>query len=454
MTFVAAVVAASRLTMVSQSAPSVRYALYVLPGLGAAGAGASLIMSRTSGPYLTLSAAGLIVAAEAAFSRAQTVDLIFRASAVGGGIMLVGAGVPVVRTATDGSFTDAIMNGTLAGGVALVSLGVAVAGAGLGTLWELLAGHEYVGYLRIIELGGITLAGLALADLISDQLASGFAFLGFAAAMLVTSVSWEFHYLGTALTEQFPTSPRAIIEDLDSKLEPIGALEPPGWFTILVGSSRAIAAVTTFLFVGFLYSGFGLHRLYASLVVSPVVNSLVALGATMAAIALMRQFAARSNQPERTKALIEPLRVMALLIAANAAILAIEAGLLYGMARAVVWIRDQGIWTRVLGLIVVIGVGEFAVRRILRVSADLFALLWPAVRCWFGAARAHPALPALCLMVFAVVQAAFGTWAHATGRVDPAIPTSVTLAISPGGPICLAVLAAIEMRLVPPHHHR
>jgi hypothetical protein len=244
-----------------------------------------------------------------------------------------------------------------------------------------------------------------------------------------------------------------LFEDLRRALEP-----DPGIPTVsrrLAAFPEALAVGSVMglhLFVGGVlagFSGFNREWVYKTFVMTPVMNGLAISAATLVSSAVILVVSPSWRKRHMAKALLRPWVVMAsyaasVTLAAGALILLTFLGILLFQ-----WIREQGPVGWALANIVYAPIGGYFA---IAFAIVLLLLTWWSaricIRHWFGAARAHPMLPALAMLVFAPIQALLGFRALASGEFDAGPLTTVVVSVYFAGPVCLIPFALVTLRLL------
>ncbi|MFF4810951.1 hypothetical protein ACFY03_22335 [Micromonospora chersina] len=212
-----------------------------------------------------------------------------------------------------------------------------------------------------------------------------------------------------------------------------------------------VATVTWSIYIFGVIAGFGgLSRdwFYDKVIVSPLMNFSLAMGATILAM-LIALVAHRSVHRWRPgSAFFSPLLVMIAMISAALVVVVGCALMVYLDWLLLRWLTEQGVTGWIWAVFAAVILGYIAAVIIL----ELMALVaWAAVDCvqhWFGTADLHPMLPPLAMLLYAAIQTAIYIWKATHGEYAAANLTALVYVVTFGAPTCLALVALVQLHLL------
>jgi hypothetical protein len=196
------------------------------------------------------------------------------------------------------------------------------------------------------------------------------------------------------------------------------------------------------------FGGLSRKWFYDKVILSPLMNFSVAMGATLVAliIGLVAHRSVHRWRPGRS--FFSPLLVMIGMICAAVGVVGGSVLWIYLDWLLLRWLTQQG----VSGWILAIFGGAFLGYMTIGIILELVALIvWCAVDCiqyWFGTAEVHPMLPPVAMLLYAVAQAAAYIWKAAHGEYASAGLTVLVYVVTFGAPVCLAVVALVQLHLL------
>jgi hypothetical protein len=235
-------------------------------------------------------------------------------------------------------------------------------------------------------------------------------------------------------------------EDLKPKIEP----PLPKKFA---AGARVVQVITVFwsIYVFGVIAGFaGLSWdwFYDKVILSPLINFSIAMGATVVAM-LMLLIAQRETTRWRPgRKFFSPLIVMTGMIIASLALTAGSVVVIYLEWLWLKWLVGQGPAGWLAALLAIFMIALFTVMFIFEL---IMILIWAAVDCvqyWFGSAEVHPLLPPAAMLLYAIAQTASYIWKAASGEYAAADLTSLVYLVTFGAPACLAVVALVQFALL------
>ncbi|WP_433791551.1 hypothetical protein [Actinoplanes sp. CA-252034] len=235
-------------------------------------------------------------------------------------------------------------------------------------------------------------------------------------------------------------------EDLKPKVEP----PLPKRFAAI---ARVVQVITVFwsIYVFGVIAGFGgLSRewFYDKMIISPLTNFSIAMGATIVAMFILLTAQRRTIRWRPGKKFFSPLLVMAGMIIVSLVFAGGSVVVIYLEWLWLKWLVNQGTagWLAALMVIAMI-----VLITVMVISELIIILIWAAVDCvqyWFGSAEVHPMLPPTAMVIYALAQTALYVGKAASGEYATADLTSLVYVVTFGAPVCLAVVAFVQFILL------
>jgi hypothetical protein len=235
-------------------------------------------------------------------------------------------------------------------------------------------------------------------------------------------------------------------EDLKPEVEP-----PLPKRFVSVARWVQVATVTWSIYVFGVIAGFGglsWEWFYDKVVISPLQNFSIAMGATLVAMSMVLIARRSGNRWRPGKPFFYPLLVMIGMIVAAVGVVAGSTLLVYLDWLLLRWLVHQGPSGWISAVVAAVFLGYVTLIVILEFAAFV---IWAAADCvqyWFGTARVHPMLPPVAMLLYAAAQTMSCAWKSIHGEYAAADLTSLVYIVTFGAPACLAIVAVVQLYLL------